>query len=51
LEKLERETAKSKDIVIESRQRINREIRQARDLIQEKYREIKERISASIMPT
>jgi len=51
LEKLEQETAKSADIVPESRYRINEEIRQAKNLIQEKYSELKARISASIMPT
>ncbi len=51
LEKLEQETAKSADIVPESRYRINEEIRRAKNLIQGKYSELKARISASIMPT
>ncbi len=51
LEKLESETAKSKDIVPESRERINGEMSKAKDQIQEKYRELRNRISDSIMPT
>jgi F0F1-type ATP synthase membrane subunit b/b' len=50
LEKLEREAAKSKDLVPESRKRITVEIVQSKKEIQQKYEDFKARISASIVP-
>ena len=51
LEKLERESAKSKDLVPESLGRISVELERAKDQIKQKYEEIKARISASITLT
>ncbi len=50
LEKLERETAKSKDLATESRNRINADLEQAKRDIQQKYADMKARISAAIIP-
>jgi len=50
LEKLEQNAAKNKDIVPESRRRISTEIVQARKEIQQKYDDMKSRISAAIVP-
>ena len=50
LEKLEQRAAKSKDLVPESRRRISTEIVKSKKEIQQKYTEIKARISASIVP-
>jgi len=50
LEKLERNATKEKDLVPESRRRISTEIVQARKEIQQKYEDMKARISAAIVP-
>lgn len=50
LEKLEQKIAKSKDLVSESRGRLNAEITSARTQIRQKYDELKSRIAASIVP-
>jgi hypothetical protein len=50
LEKIERDIVRSKDLVPESRERINAEIAQSKFQIQQKYEDYKARISASILP-
>jgi septation ring formation regulator EzrA len=50
LEKLEQRIAKSKDLVSESKGRLNAEITAARTQIKQKYDELKGRIAASIVP-
>lgn len=50
LERLERDIMKSKDLVAESRPRLNIEIRDAKQHIQEKYVDLKKRLSAAIVP-
>ncbi len=50
LEKLDQDSAKSKDLAFESRQRLMQELEMAKNQIQQKYTELKDRISASIMP-
>jgi hypothetical protein len=50
LEKLEQEMVKSKDLVPESRQRLNGELEDAKNQIRDKYDELKRRISAAIVP-
>ncbi len=50
LEKIDRESAKSKDLAFESRQRLVQELEAAKSQVQQKYNELKDRISASIMP-
>lgn len=50
-ERLEQEAAKSKGLVPESRERINEETREALNQIQEKYSDLKRRITDSIVPT
>ncbi len=50
LDKIERNATKDKDLVPESRRRISTEIVQARNTVQQKYNEMKARISAAIVP-
>ncbi len=50
LEKIDQESAKSKDLAFESRQRLIQELDAAKSQVQQKYSELKDRISASIMP-
>jgi hypothetical protein len=50
LEKLEQEMVKNKDLVLESRQRLNGELEDAKNQIKDKYDELKRRISAAIVP-
>jgi tRNA A37 threonylcarbamoyltransferase TsaD len=50
LEKIEQKIAKSEDLVSESKLRLNTEITTARDQIKEKYKELKNRVAASIVP-
>jgi ElaB/YqjD/DUF883 family membrane-anchored ribosome-binding protein len=50
LEKLEQEMVKSKDLVPESRERLNNAVEDAKYQIRDKYDELKRRISAAIVP-
>ena len=50
LEKLEQEIFKSKDLVSESRPRLNAEIKAAKEDITKKYDDLKERVLAAIVP-
>jgi uncharacterized protein YcbK (DUF882 family) len=50
LEKLEQDMVKNKDLVAESRQRLNVEITDARNQIRQKCDDLKTRISAAIVP-
>ncbi len=50
LEKLERDTVKSRDLAPESIQRLNADITAARAQIRQKYHELKTRIAAAIIP-
>ncbi len=50
LEKLEHKAANSKDLATESRHRINVDLEQAKRDIQQKYADMKARISAAIIP-
>jgi uncharacterized protein YcbK (DUF882 family) len=50
LEKLEQDMVKNKDLVAESRQRLNVEITDARNQIRQKSDDLKTRISAAIVP-
>ena len=50
LDKLDREIAKDTDLAPESRQRLTVEITSAKNEIQQKYTELKSRISEAIVP-
>ena len=50
LEKLEQEILKSKDLVSESRPRLNAEIRDAKEHITQRYDDLKKRVLAAIVP-
>ncbi len=50
LEKLEQGIVKSKDLVPESRQRLNLEIAAAKHELKERYVDLKRRISVTIVP-
>ena len=50
LEKLEHEILKSKDLVSESRPRLNVEIKDAKEHITQKYVDLKKRVLAAIVP-
>jgi hypothetical protein len=50
LEKLEHEILKSKDLVAESRPRLNAEIKSAKEHITQKYDDLKARVLAAIIP-
>jgi len=50
LEKLEREIVKNKDVVSESRTRLNLEIEDTKDGIKKSYDDLKKRVLAAILP-
>ena len=50
LEKLEQEILKNKDLVPESRNRLNAEIKAAKEHVTQKYNDLKRRVSAAIVP-
>ncbi len=50
LEKLEQKIAKSEDLVSESKSRLKIEITTTRAEIKEKYKDLKNRVAASIVP-
>ena len=50
LGKIDRDAAKSQDLVPESRRRLSAEIVQARREIRQKYEDMKARVTASIVP-
>jgi len=51
LEKFEQDLAKSKDLVSESKQRLSGELANIRSQIRQKYDELKNRISATVITT
>jgi uncharacterized protein YcbK (DUF882 family) len=51
LEKFEQDLVKSKDLVPESKQRLNNELADVRSQMRQKYDELKSRISAAVIPT
>lgn len=50
LDKLEQEVLKSKDLVSESKPRLDAEIKAAKEHIKEKYDDLKKRVLAAIIP-
>ncbi len=50
LEKLEQKMAKSKDLALESKHRLNVELTDAKHQVKERYVDLKKRISISIVP-
>ena len=50
IEKLERDMVKNKDLVPESIQRLNAEIALTKEQVMQKYKELKTRVTAAIVP-
>jgi exonuclease VII large subunit len=51
LEKFEQDLVKSKDLVPESKQRLSDELANVKSQMKQKYDELKNRISAAVIPT
>ena len=51
LEKFEQDLVKSKDLVPESKQRLSGELANVRSQMRQKYDELKNRLSATVIPT